>query len=232
MICVLLGCTARRAVLGIHRTQAGRRGSSTGRRPAALRLRRRSTLQPPPPVPTAQRPGGAARALGLVPARARNHCHRSRPPSRARARCTAVTAHGPPTRARARCPAGDYATPGGKSAAVTAPGRRCEPGTVPSTGVRATARTGPRGPLTVLHVADRRVATRAFRGLDRRTASPSAGPGAACPDVGGGGSAGAGTPRRDRRGRRSLRGPASPAEPVPQVATQTAAGPVGPTQTK
>jgi hypothetical protein len=49
----------------------------------------------------------------------------------ARARCATVTAPGPPLQARARCPAGDYTTPGGGPAAATAPGRRCEPGSVP-----------------------------------------------------------------------------------------------------
>jgi hypothetical protein len=41
----LLGCTARRAVLGIHQPQAGRRGSSTGRR---QRAEARSTTTTPP----------------------------------------------------------------------------------------------------------------------------------------------------------------------------------------
>jgi hypothetical protein len=90
----------RRTGLGIHRTQAGRRGIRLGRasgwRPAALRLRRRSTLSPLPLIPAAQRPGGAARVLGPVPARARNYRHSSRPPLRARARCITVTVTGPP----------------------------------------------------------------------------------------------------------------------------------------
>jgi hypothetical protein len=65
---------------------------------------------------------------------------------------------------------------------------------------RAAARAGPRGPLTVPHVADCRVAARAFGGPDRPDWIATAGPGAARPDVGGGGSAGPGSPRRDRRG--------------------------------
>ena len=50
----LLGCTDWRAELGIHRTQAGRIGSSRvtdgGPRPAALRPRLRPTPSPPPPT--------------------------------------------------------------------------------------------------------------------------------------------------------------------------------------
>ncbi len=191
----VLGCTARRAGLGIHRTQAGRRGSRLGRvggwRPAALRLRRRSTPSPPPLIPAAGRPGGAARVLGLAPARARNHHHRSRPPQRARARCTTVTftVTGPPQRLGGGAPSG-----------TTQPGRgtrlrhRTRPPLRAGDGAaRAGVRAGPRGPLTLPHVADCRVATRALRGAGSPDCIAIAGPGAARPDVGGGGSAGAAT---------------------------------------
>jgi hypothetical protein len=99
---------------------------------------------------------------------------------------------------------------------------------------RAAGRAGPRGPLrlTVPHVADRRVATWAFGGPDRRTASSSAGPGAARPDVAGGGSAGAGSaPERPPRAPFTVRA-RGPAGPEPRAAALTAAGPVGPSQTK
>jgi hypothetical protein len=46
---------------------------------------------------------------------------------------------------------------------------------------RAAVRAGPRGPLTVPHVAECRVATRAFGGPDRRAASSFAGSGAVRP---------------------------------------------------
>ena len=81
--------------------------------------------------PAAPRPGVATRVLGLVPARVRNHRHRSRPPQRARARCPTVTVPGPPERARARCPAEDDSASSGGPASVTAPGRRSAPGRCP-----------------------------------------------------------------------------------------------------
>ena len=142
----LLGCTDRRAGLGIHRTQAGRIGSSPGR---GRRAGARCSTTPPaiysvPSAtdPAALRPGGATRVLGLGPARVRNHPHRPRPPVRARARCATATAPGPPERARARCPAEDYSASSGEPASVTAPGRRSAPGPVPG---RAGVRPG--GPV-------------------------------------------------------------------------------------
>ncbi len=131
----LLGCTDWRAGLGIHRTQAGRIGSSPGRGWRAEA--RRSS--PTPAVysvtsatdPAAPRPGGATRVLGSAPARVRNHRHRLRPPQRARARCPAVTVPGPPLRSRARCPAEDYSASSGDPASATAPGRRSAPGPAP-----------------------------------------------------------------------------------------------------
>ena len=142
----LLGCTDRRAGLGIHRTQAGRIGSSTGR---GLRAEARCSTTTPAIYsvtsatdPAALRPGGATRVLGPGPARVRNHLHRPRPPARARARCTIATVPGPPERARVRCPAEDYSASSGEPASVTAPGRRSAPGPVPG---RAGARPG--GPV-------------------------------------------------------------------------------------
>ncbi len=132
---ILLGCTDRRAGLGIHRTQAGRIGSSPGRGRRAEARRSSST----PTIYSvtsatdlaAPRPGGATRVLGPAPARVRNHRHRPRPPKRARARCPTVTVPGPPLRARARCPAEDYSASSGDPASATAPGRRSAPGPVP-----------------------------------------------------------------------------------------------------
>jgi hypothetical protein len=131
----MLGCTDWRAELGIHRTQAGRIGSSTER---GQRVEARCNTTSPAIYsvtsatdPAAPRPGGATRVLGLAPARVRNHRHRSRPPQRARARCPTVTVPGPPERARARCPAEDDSASSGEPASVTAPGRRSAPGPVP-----------------------------------------------------------------------------------------------------
>ena len=131
----LLGCTDWRAGLGIHRTQAGRIGSSTER---GQRVEARCTTTTPAIYsvtsatdPAAPRPGGATRVLGQGPARVRNHRHRPRPPERARARCPTVTVPGPPERARARCPAEDDSASSGEPASVTAPGRRSAPGPVP-----------------------------------------------------------------------------------------------------
>jgi hypothetical protein len=122
----LLGCTDWRAELGIHRTQAGRIGSSTER---GQRVEARCTTTSPAIYsvtsatdPAAPRPGGATRVLGQGPARVRNHRHRPRPPERARARCPTVTVPGPPERARARCPAEDDSASSGEPASVTAPG--------------------------------------------------------------------------------------------------------------
>jgi len=126
----LLGCTDWRAGLGIHRTQAGRIGSSLGHGQRAET--RCSTTTPAiysvtsATDPAAVRPGGATRVPGHVPARVRNHRHRSRPLQRARARCLAE----------------DYSASSGEPASVTAPGRRSAPGPVPS---RAAARPG--GPV-------------------------------------------------------------------------------------
>ena len=159
----LLGCTDWRAGLGIHRTQAGRIGSSLGH---GLRAEARCSTTSPAIYsvtsatdPAALRPGGATRVLGLGPARVRNHPHRSRPPTRARARCTTATVPGPPVRARARCPVEDYSTSSGDP----------PPSPHPAAGARrGRCLAGPRPcraarwPLTVPHVADRLVFTRAF----------------------------------------------------------------------
>jgi hypothetical protein len=142
----LLGCTDRRAGLGIHRTQAGRSGSSFGRGQRAEA--RRTTTSPATysvtsaTDPAAPRPGGATRVLDHGPARVGNHRHRSRPPQRARARCPTVTVPGPPERARERCPAEDYSASSGEPASVTVPGRRSVPGPVPA---RTAVRRGPGG---------------------------------------------------------------------------------------
>jgi hypothetical protein len=197
----LLGCTDWRAGLGIHRTQAGRIGSSPGRGPRAEA--RRSTTTPAiysvtsATDPAAVRPGGATRVAGLGPARVRLHRHRPRPPVRARARCATATAPGPPERARARCPAEDYSTSSGEPASVTAPGRRSAPGPVPG---RAGARPG--GPVAS-NCAARGGSTGASLGPpdgpDRRTAQPPVGwtPCARLPR--GGSSSGPVASRRDRR---------------------------------
>jgi hypothetical protein len=105
-------------------------------------------------------------ALDPLSARAENHRHRSRPPQRARARCTTVivTGCGP-----GRCPARVDSTPGGGPAAATVHGRRSGPGAVP---LGPSPERGPVGHLTVPHVADCRAVTRAAMGPDRRTASP------------------------------------------------------------
>jgi hypothetical protein len=178
----LLGCTDWRAELGIHRTQAGRIGSSTDR---GQRVEARCTTTTPAfysvtsaTDPAAPRPGGATRVLGQGPARVRNHRHRPRPPERARARCPTVTVPGPPERARARCPAEDDSASSGEPASVTAPGRRSAPGPVP--GRTAVRPGGARWPLTVPHVADRLVFTRAFGRAGSPDCSAARGPDATC----------------------------------------------------
>jgi hypothetical protein len=109
----MLGCTARRAGLGIHRSQAGRRGSSPGR---GRRVKaRRTTTTPSTNSATSatasgrSRPGGAARA----PAPGR--------PGRE----TTATAPG------RRCGPGRGAPPS------PPPGRRCGPDAVPRPGLRS-----------------------------------------------------------------------------------------------
>ena len=142
----LLGCTDWRAGLSIHRTQAGRIGSSPGR--GRREEARRTTTSPTTDSVTSApgRPGGATRVLGPVPARVRNPRHRSRPPQRARARCPTVTAPGPPQRARARCPAGGLRNPGWG----TRRRHRTRPPLRAGVGAAwAYARAGPRGPLTL-----------------------------------------------------------------------------------
>jgi hypothetical protein len=145
---VLLGCTARRAGLGIHRSQAGRRGSSPGR---GLRVEARRTTPTPSidSVTSATASGRSAAGrcrpcAGPAPARARNHRHRPRPLVRARGWCTAVTVTGPLQRP------GNGAPPG-----PTIPGRgprlrhRTRPPPRAGAGAaRASGRAGPRGPLT------------------------------------------------------------------------------------
>ncbi len=128
--------------------------------------------------PAAPRPGGATRVLGLVPARVRNHRHHTRPPERPRGRCPTVTVPGPPERARARCPAEDYSTSGGEPASVTAtrPPERAGAGARPD---RSPAGGG-RWPLTVPHVAVRRVFTRAFGRAGSPDCSAARGPDAMC----------------------------------------------------
>ncbi len=143
----MLGCTARRAGLGIHRSQAGRRGSSPGRgwRVEARRTTPTPSFDSATSVTAPGRPaaGRCRPCAGPVPARARNHRHRPRPLLRAQARCTSVTATGPPRRPG-----------GGASPGTTNPGwgtrlrHRTRPPLRAGAGaVRAAARAGPRGPL-------------------------------------------------------------------------------------
>ena len=80
---------------------------------------------------------------GLVPARARNHCHRTRPQLRARARCIAVTVTGPPRRP------GGGASPGSTNPGWGTRLRHRAGRPAGRTGAaRAAARAGPRGPLS------------------------------------------------------------------------------------
>jgi hypothetical protein len=91
--------------------------------------------------------------------------------------------------ARWRCPARDYETRVGNPPPPPCPAAaasRCG-------AARAAGRAGPRGPLTLPHVAGCRVVTRAPRGAGSPDCVATAGPGAARPGVGGGGSAGAAT---------------------------------------
>jgi hypothetical protein len=244
----MLGCTARRAGLGIHRPQAGRRGSSSGRgwRVAA----RRFTTTPPTDFATTAtasgrpRPGGAARVPALCrPGRGTTatapgrSCGpgRGAPPSPSLGRrCGPVAAPRPGLR-----------NPGGEPASGTVPGRRSEPGPVPPGPVPG---RGPRGPLRL------RTSRSAGRhsGL-RGSGSPdwiaTAGPGAARPDVRGGPVPGPGRPEAtaedavhcaaravDRVETRASRGAGSPgrtatAGPAPRARTQAvgpAPGPVSP----
>jgi hypothetical protein len=197
----LLGCTARRAGLGIHRSQAGRRGSShgRGRRVEARRTTSTPAIDSVTSATASGRPaaGRCRLCAGPVPARARNHRHRPRPPQRARARCITVTVTGPPQRP------GSGAPPG-----TTKPGRgtrlrhRTRPPLRAGAGAaRAVGRAGPRGPLRfrTLRSAGRHSGTSV--GPDAGLLA-TAGPDAMCTVVRGGGSAGPVSPRSVRRGHR------------------------------
>jgi hypothetical protein len=111
---------------------------------------------------------------------------------------------------RALCPASDYSSPSGGPAAAIAPGRRCEPGPAPygPSSVR-----GPACRLTVPHVADCRVAARAPRRPDRRTALPSQGRAPYARTWAVGAVPGPGPPWSDRLGRLRLCGACEPAGP-------------------
>jgi hypothetical protein len=138
----MLGCTARRAMLGIHRTQAGRSGSRLGRDQRA-EARCSTTTPSIDSVTSATGPGRPAagrcrpsRSARCRPGRGptRSHRHRTQPPLRARARCPTVTVPGSTQRLRVGSgapPATTQPPAGGGPAAVTALGRRCEPGSVP-----------------------------------------------------------------------------------------------------
>jgi hypothetical protein len=165
----LQGCTARRAVLGIHRTQAGRSGSRLGR---GQRVEARCSMATPSidSATSATGPGRTAAGRCRPPSTTRRRPGRGSPPAAVAG--PGAVPHRHRKRAMARCPARDYSSPGWGPAAATAPGRRYEPGPGPfgPSPVR-----GPAGRLTVPQVADCRFAARAARGTDRRTASPSAG---------------------------------------------------------
>ncbi len=189
LVSPMLGCTARRAGLGIHRSQAGRRGSSSGR--GWRVVARRSTSTPSTDsatsatVPGRLAAGRCRPCAGPVPARARNHRHRPRPQLRARARCTTVTVTGPPQRPGSGAPPGTTKPGWGNQPpppcpAAAASRDRCRPG-------------GAHGPLSL------RTSRSAGRhsGL-RGSGSPdwiaTAGPGAARPDSRGGSGPGPGRP--------------------------------------
>jgi hypothetical protein len=177
----LLGCTDWRAGLGIHRTQAGRIGSSPGRGPRAEA--RRSTTTPAiysvtsATDPAAVRPGGATRVPGLGPARVRFHRHRPRPPARA-----GRGAPPPPLLGRRSGP-GRGAPPRTTQPRVGNP----PPSPHPAAGARrGRCPVGPesgrvaRWPLTVPHVADRLGFTRAFGRAGSPDCSAARGPDAMC----------------------------------------------------
>ena len=135
----LLGCTAGRAGLGIHRSQAGRRGSSPGR---GLRVeaRRTTSTSSTDSVTSATasgrpRPGGAA----CVPARCRPGRKPPPPHPAAAAGPGAVHPrhhHWAASAARCWCPAMGLRCPGRDPASATVPGRSasrdvCRPGRCP-----------------------------------------------------------------------------------------------------
>jgi hypothetical protein len=198
----LLGCTAGRAGLGIHRSQAGRRGSSPGR---GLRVEARhtTTTSSTDSVTSATasgrpRPGGAA----CVPARCRPGWETTAtvPGRRCGPGCGA-----PPSPPLGRLggpvlvPRQGLRSPGGDPASATVPGRLasrdvCRPGRCPGGAPRATESP---------HVAVSRAPLGHLGGADRRTGSPLPWPGHQAPGSPQWASAGAGSPRSDRRGRRS-----------------------------
>jgi hypothetical protein len=184
-----------RAVLGIHRTQAGRRGIRLGRgQRAECPLLYNCAVERRPHLRHRTRPlcGRAVPPVELdsLSARAETHRHRSRPPQRARARCTSVIVTGPPPRPGAvPRPRRLNAGWGTRRHHLPRPPQRAGGGAA-----RAVARAGPRGPPNCAARCGLPGCHSGRHGAGSPDCIATAGPGAGRPDVGGGGSAGAGPP--------------------------------------
>jgi hypothetical protein len=197
---IIVGCTDRSAKLGIHRTQAGRRGSRLGRDQRA-EARCSTTTPSIDSVASATDPGrSAAGSWREVPPGAhhpcrpvrRTHGHRPRPPPRQRSRRGASPSPLPAAvAARARYPARDYSSPGweGRLRHPLRPPQRAVAG-----GARAVARAGPRGSPNCAARCGSPGRRSDHQGDGSQDCIAIVGPGAGRPDVGGGGIAGTGAP--------------------------------------
>jgi hypothetical protein len=179
----LLGCTARHAVLGIHRTQAGRLGSRLG---CGQQVEARCSTTTPSIDSNTSATGTGRSATGRCRPPRTIRCRPGREPT--------VIAPGPPLRpGRSAPPATTYHRAGTR--------RRHRPRSPLRAGagaIRAVARAGPRGPTDCAA----RCGLPGCRSGREGDGSPDliaiAGPGAIRPDVGGGGSAGAALVRPPR----------------------------------